>query len=263
MNLKTAILGIDIQNDFTVPSGALFVNGADGDVRRMAAFVEEYGNNVDYVALTVDSHQPIHIANQSYWLDSEGYPPALFTIISAKDVEAGKWKPQFNEELALDYLKALEQKGEACKIWPPHCILGSKGWAINEILIKALFSWCITENKSYELFYKGMHQSTEHYSIFKAAVEYDDAEETKLNTKLLNKLEAFDQIIIMGEAADYCVVNSLNDMLDAAPDLAKKTIILTDCMSWIEPENERAKYLYDKAKDKGVRFMLSGDFKDY
>lgn len=263
MKIKTALLGIDIQNDFTMPTGALFVNGADGDVRRMANFIEEYGGNIDYVALTVDSHQPIHIATPSYWLDNDGYPPPLFTIITASEVEAGKWKPQFNQDLALDYLKALEQKGEVCKIWPPHCILGSKGWTINEILIKALSSWCIAEKKIYELFYKGMHQATEHYSIFKAAVEYDDAEETKLNTKLLNKLEAFDQILIMGEAADYCVVNSLNDMLEATPDLAKKTIILTDCMSWIAPDNERAKYLYEKARDRGVRFMLSGDFNDY
>ncbi len=263
MNTKTALLGIDIQNDFTMPTGALFINGADGDVRRMAKFIEEYGGNIDYAALTVDSHQPVHIANQSYWLDGGGYPPPLFTIITASDVEAGKWRPLFNESLALTYLKVLEQKGEVCKIWPPHCILGSRGWAINEIVIKALSSWCIMEKGSYELFYKGIHQATEHYSIFRAAVEYEDAEETKLNTKLLNKLKAFDQILIMGEAADYCVANSLNDMLDAAPDLAEKTIVLTDCMSWIVPDNERAKSLYDKARNQGVRFMLSSDFKDY
>lgn len=263
MKLRTAILGIDIQNDFTLPSGALFVNGADGDVRRMASFLEEYGSRIDYVALTVDSHQPIHIANQSYWRDEEGYPPPLFTIITADEVEAGKWKPQYNEHLALGYLKALEQTGEVCKIWPPHCILGSKGWAISEVLIKSLFSWCISENKHYELFYKGTHQATEHYSIFKAAVEYEDADETKLNIKLLDKLDAFDQIIIMGEAADYCVVNSLHDMLKARPDLVEKTILFTDCMSWIDPHNERAEYMYEEARRQGVRFMISGDFNNY
>ncbi len=262
MKLKTAILGVDIQNDFTLPTGALFVNGADGDVRRMAAFMEEYGSNIDYVALTVDSHQPIHIANQSYWKDKEGYPPALYTVVTAADVASGKWEPQYNRSLALDYLKALEQVGEVCTIWPPHCIVGSKGWAINEILIKALYSWCISENKTYDLFFKGMHQATEHYSIFRAAVEYADAEETKLNTKLLNKLESFDQILLMGEAADYCVVNSLSDMLKEAPQLAKKVIVLTDCMSWIHGDNERAKYMYDEARDKGVQFMFSSDFKD-
>lgn len=262
MKEKTAVLGIDIQNDFTQPTGALFVNGADADVRRMATFIEEYGSSIDYVALTVDSHQPIHIANQHYWKDIEGYPPALFTVIHAEDVESGKWVPQFNENRALSYLKALEQKGEVCTIWPAHCIQGSKGWAINEILIKALYSWSINEGKTYDLFYKGTHQATEHYSIFKAAVEYDDSEETKLNKKLLSKLEEFDTILIMGEAADYCVANSLNDMLEAAPHLAKRIIILADCMSWINPENKRAIAMYDNARAQGVRFDTSDQFRD-
>lgn len=262
MRGKTAVLGIDIQNDFTLPTGALFVNGADADVRRMATFIEEYGSSIDYVALTLDTHQPIHIANQHYWKDIEGYPPALFTVISAADVEFGKWKPQFNENLALDYLKELESKGEVCTIWPAHSIQGSKGWAINEILIKALYSWSINEGKKYDLFYKGMHQATEHYSIFKSIVEYKDSEETKLNKRLLSELELFDNILIMGEAADYCVVNSLNDMLEAAPHLAERVIVLTDCISWINKENERAISLYDKAKLSGVCFATSDQFRD-
>jgi len=263
MSLTTAILGIDIQNDFTQPSGSLFVTGADGDVRRMATLIEEYGSNIDYVALTVDSHQPIHIATQPYWKNREGYPPPLYSVIRAADVEEGVWTPQFNKHLALDYLKALEQKGEVCTIWPPHCIVGSKGWAINEILIKSLFSWCINEKTFYELFYKGMHQATEHYSIFKAAVEYNDADETKPNTGLLNKLDKYDEILIIGEAADYCVANSLNDMIDYAPQMASKLVVITDCMSWISPDNERAEYIFQKARNQGVRFMLSNDFKDY
>lgn len=262
MKERTAVLGIDIQNDFTQSTGALFVNGADADVRRMATFIEEYGSSIDYVALTVDSHQPIHIANQHYWKDKEGYPPALFTTIHSEDLELKKWMPQFNKDRALSYLKALEAKGEVCTIWPAHCIQGSKGWSINEILIKALYSWCINEGKTYDLFYKGMHQATEHYSIFKAAVEYDDSEETKLNKKLLSKLEEFDKILIMGEAADYCVANSLNDMLKAAPYLAKRIIVLTDCISWINPENERAIKMYEDAKLQGVRFATSDQFRD-
>ncbi|PXV62687.1 nicotinamidase-related amidase [Dysgonomonas alginatilytica] len=262
MKEKIAVLGIDIQNDFTQPTGALFVNGADADVRRMATFIEEYGSSIDYVALTMDSHQPIHIANQHYWKDKEGYPPALFTVIHAEDVESEKWMPQFNQDRALGYLKALEEKAEVCTIWPAHCIQGSKGWSINEILIKALYSWSINEGKTYDLFYKGTHQATEHYSIFKAAVEFEDSEETKLNKELLSSLEEFDKIIIMGEAADYCVANSLNDILEFSPHLAKRVIVLSDCISWINPENERAIKMYEKAKLQGVRFATSDQFRD-
>ncbi len=262
MRGKTAVLGIDIQNDFTQPTGALFVNGADADVRRMATFIEEYGSSIDYVALTLDSHQPIHIANQHYWQDREGYPPAFFTVISADDVQSGKWVPQYNKDLALGYLRELEQKGEVCTIWATHCIQGSKGWSINEVLIKALYSWSINEGVNYDLFYKGTHQATEHYSIFKAIVEYADSDEIKLNKKLLSKLGEFDNIIIMGEAADYCVANSLNDMLEAAPYFADKVIVLTDCSSWIDPDNERAIRMYDKAREMGVCFTTSDQFRD-
>ena len=251
---KTAILGIDIQNDFTRPSGAIFVKGADADVIRMSSFIDKYSSQIDYVALILDSHQPIHIANQCYWKDFEGYPPALYTNIKAEDLINGRWMAQYNQGLALDYLLQLEEKGESCTIWPAHCIMGTQGWAINEFIINALVSWSITGSKAYEMFYKGSNSATEHYSVFKAAVEYNNCEETKLNLKLLNKLEDFDQVVIMGEAADYCVVNSLIDLLSFAPHMADKIIVLTDCMSWININNEHAKSKFAMAQQQGVRF---------
>lgn len=262
MRKNTALLGVDVQNDFTRPSGALFVPGADNDVLRMSTFFEQCGAYIDYVALTLDSHQPIHIANQCYWKDIEGYPPALFTEIKADEVEAGLWQPQFNTNLALDYLKKIEQQGEVCKIWPPHCVLGSWGWAVDEAFIGALSRWAIAYNKKYDLYYKGTHQATEHYSIFKAAVEYNENYETKLNRKLLHILTSFERVVIVGEAADYCVAASLLDMIREMPVLAEKTIVLTDCMSWIIPENEKATEIFDIATQCGVRFMTSMEFKE-
>jgi nicotinamidase/pyrazinamidase len=260
MKRTTAILGIDIQNDFTVPSGNLFVKGANSDVIRMAAFMDTFGANIDYVALTLDSHQPIHIANQCYWKDNEGYPPALFSVISAEDVENGRWKPQYNQELALPYLKALEEKGEVCMIWPPHCLMGGAGWAVNNIWLRTLYSWSIYYDKTYELFFKGTHQATEHYSALKSMVEYDNAEETKLNTQLLTKLDKFDRILLIGEAADYCVVHTLNDLLEYAPHMAEKIVVMTDCMSWIDPNNEWAKEKFEAAYKKGVKHITTKEY---
>lgn len=257
MKQKRAILGIDIQNDFTDPAGSLFVKGANGDILRMIAFIEKWGSKIDYIALTLDSHQPIHIATQTYWKDFEGYPPALFTTITVADVEVGRWVAQYNKHLALPYLKSLEERGECCTIWPSHCIQGSRGWAIHESLMRTLTSWSIRENKLYELYFKGMHQATEHYSIFRAAVEYDDAIETQLNVRLLDKLNDYDEIFVMGEAADYCVIASLTDLITVRPEMATKIIVVTDCMSWIDKDNQKAKTLYDEARNKGVRFMES------
>lgn len=258
---RTAILGIDLQNDFTLPSGSLFVQNADIDVVRIADFIRNNQSKIDYVALTLDSHQPIHIAHQIYWQDRGGDYPELFSVISTGDVKDGKWMPQFNKDLAITYLEQLEQKNGVCTIWPMHCILGTEGWAINKKITDSLAEWAITNDKSYELYYKGYSQSTEHYSIFKAAVEWEDEPETFLNTRLLSRLNEFDEVLLLGEAADYCVANSLNDILDQCDELAKKTIILTDCISWINPDNKRAKKIFEKARGLGVRFETSRDYK--
>lgn len=83
---------------------------------------------------------------------------------------------------------------------------------------------------------------------------------THLNRTLLSVLNAFDEVLLMGEAADYCVASSLNDILDESDELAKKVTVLTDCMSWINPGNENAKTIFDKAKKQGVRFVLSTEY---
>jgi nicotinamidase-related amidase len=259
--MKTAILGIDIQNDFTLPTGALSVTGADADVGRISDFILSNQQNIDYIALTLDSHQPIHIAHQCYWKGQDGNSPALFSTITVADVRDGVWMPQYNKERAIAYLEQLERKGEVCTIWPTHCLLGTEGWALNGILTDCLAKWAINNGRSYELFYKGYSQSTEHYSIFRAAVEWEGEPETSLNTRLLSILNDFDEVLLIGEAADYCVANSLNDILDECDRLAKKLVVLTDCMSWINPDNEKAKAIFEKAKDRGVRFVASTEYR--
>jgi nicotinamidase-related amidase len=253
-------LGIDVQNDFTLPTGALFVKGADADVKRMADFVLNNQEKISYAALTLDSHQPIHVAHQCYWKGETGNRPALFSTISASDVRKGVWMPQFNRERALPYLEQLEEKKEVCTIWPMHCILGTEGWAINKALTDSLVEWAVDNGCMYELFYKGYSQSTEHYSIFRAAVEWESDPETHLNTRLLSVLNDFDEVLLMGEAADYCVANSLNDILDECSELAERTVVLTDCMSWINPDNERAKAIFEKARQQNVRFSSSTEY---
>lgn len=91
-------------------------------------------------------------------------------------------------------------------------------------------------------------------------MQYDDTPETKLNIALLEKLNSFDELIIVGEAADFCVSNSLNDIVDEMPDLAKKTIMLTDCMSWIIKENKKAESIFNKAQTMGVQFKTSTNY---
>jgi nicotinamidase-related amidase len=259
--MKIAILGIDLQNDFTLPTGSLSVKNADEDVKRIASFIEANSGKIDYIALTLDSHQPIHIAHQIYWQDKNGNAPALFSTITAEDVRAGKWIARYNKDRALSYLEQLEEVGEVCTIWPMHCIYGTDGWAIDKTVMDSIIRWEINNDRKYELFFKGQSQSTEHYSIFKASVTWENEPETWLNTVLLDKLDAFDRIFLMGEAADICVANSLNDILNERPLMAEKIVILGDCMSWIYPDNKRASDIFARAKKMGAKFEKSTEYR--
>lgn len=260
IGMKTAILAIDLQNDFTLPGGSLSVKGADRDVERIALFIGKNSKKIDYIALTLDSHQPIHIAHEIYWKDKDGRYPPLFSTITADDVRSHKWLPQYNHDKALYYLEQLEEAGEVCTIWPMHCIYGSDGWAVDKTVMNSIINWEIDNNRKYELFFKGRSQSTEHYSIFKASVAWENEPETWLNNALLDKLDTFGQIFLMGQAADICVANSLNDILNERPLLAKKIVIFTDCMSWINADNTRAKAVYERAKTMGARFHTSAEY---
>lgn len=258
---KIALLGIDLQNDFTTPEGSLYVKDSVDDVQRISDFIAENGRHIQYIALSMDSHQPIHIANQIYWRNAAGEMPELFSSITSEDLVADRWIPQYNQSKAFYYLVKLEEEGEVCTIWPPHCILGTGGWTIDKKITDSLYDWCIKEDRSYDVFCKGNNQSTEHYSIFKAAVPFEDDPETQLNTCLLDLLDSFDELIIVGEAADFCVVNSLKDIVSFYPELARKTVLFTDCMSWIIENNSYATEMFENAKNAGVKFTTSTEYK--
>lgn len=255
--MKTVLLGIDLQFDFCNPQGALYVKGAQEDAKRISSLIYKHLHAIDHIVLSMDSHQPVHIAHQIYWKNASGQLPQLFSIITKESVEKGEWIPQYNHELALDYLSKLEQSGSICTIWPPHCIIGTQGWNVDETVFEALQKWTLETGHPYELVNKGMYQATEHYSIFKAAVEYPSVKETVFNNTLVECLKQFDRILIVGEAEDFCVMNSLNDLISFAPELSEKIHMLTDCMSCIIPNNKAAQEIFEKAKIQGVRFCLS------
>ena len=76
---------------------------------------------------------------------------------------------------------------------------------------------------------------------------------------MIQVLNEYDEVFLVGEAADFCVANSLKDIVTYAPELAKKIIVLEDCMSWIILNNPSAIKIYEDAKNAGVRFAKSTD----
>lgn len=258
---KVGILGIDLQNDFVLSNGALSVPGAEEDARRIASFIRNNMDKIHHISLTMDSHHPLHIANPIYWVDKDGNHPAPFTIITNKDIKDGKWTTANNPSWSFKYVEELEKIGGVLTIWNPHCILGTEGWAIQKDVIDACVEWESKTHIPYNLWFKGSNWYTEHYSIFKAAVTYPNAPETDLNQQLIYVLNNYDEVYIVGEAMNYCCLNSIKDLNQYAPLLMKKVVILEDCMSPIGAFDIHNDPVYQESVKLGARIMKSTDVK--
>lgn len=255
---KTALLIIDAQYDFCNPNGTLFVPGAEKDVERMANLIALEGDQIDAIFLTLDTHKVLDIGHPLFWEDQNGNTVAPFTLISAKSVEAGKWVPRYHREYVLQYLKTLEAEGEFQHfIWPEHCLVGSKGAAIDDTLMHAVLAWAHRTRREYRTIAKGMNPLTEHFGIFKAQVPLADAPETALDERLLTELDAYDRVLVAGEARSHCVATSIRQMVKYAPALAGKVVALTDCMSDVPNFGHYADPIFEEAERSGMKFSKS------
>jgi nicotinamidase/pyrazinamidase len=259
MDNQYAMLIIDAQIDFTSPEGTLFVPGADNDMKRLANWIKNNKQKIDHIAITLDNHPVNDISHPSFWQDKNGNHPAPFTPISLQEINEGKWIPRFNAEEAIAYVEKLESQGEFSHfIWPFHCLIGSKGAALNEDLMEAVTEWTL-EGNYYQAVTKGTYPLTEHFGIFRANVPVADRPETQLNKTLINTLQSYENVILAGEAKSHCVANSLKQAMEEAPSLAQKFIIVEDCMSDVPNLGFLGDPIYEKAKKMGIRFAKSSD----
>ena len=259
MNNQNAILIIDAQYDFCNPNGALFVKGADADMKRLAAWIKNNKTKIDHISVTMDNHPVNDISHPSFWQDKDGGLPNPYTAITSKDIYGGVWAPRFFPKEAIAYVEELEKQGEFGHfIWPNHCLIGSRGAAIDDLLMSALVDWTL-DGKFYQVVAKGTYPLTEHFGIFRANVPVANRPETQLNQALIDTLEKYQNVYLAGEAKSHCVANSLKQAIEEAPGLAKKFVILEDCMSDVTGLEHLGAPIYAQAQSIGVRFAKSTD----
>jgi len=257
---------IDPQVSFCDPAvGELYVNGAEQDMWRLAAFVRRVPQKLDAIHVTLDSHNPFDIAHPLYWKDARGNRPAPFTIISAGDVENGVWMPVRPGlfEYSLEYVTKLEAGGRypLC-IWPPHCLIGSVGQTVIEPLAAALKEWAEARVGLVDFVTKGSNPLTEHYSAIRAEVPDANDPSTQLNTRLIQSLMKADLIVLAGEAGSHCLANTVRDLVGEFGDdsYVRKLVLLEDCTS---PVPGFEKYQDDFIADmtaRGMKLARSTDF---
>lgn len=256
---------IDPQEDFCNPHGSLFVPGADGDMTRLAAMVRRLGAQTEALHVTLDSHHTIDIAHPVWWQDASGNHPAPFTIITAKDVEAGRWTASNSpaRERSQQYVQHLAINGRypLC-IWPYHCLIGSAGHAVVPELHRALSDWEATVLAPVDYVTKGSNIWTEHYSALRADVPDPTDPLTLPNEKLIQALREADLVFVAGEAGSHCVANTVRDIVEAFgdPALLQKLVLITDATSPVTGfEALQKQYLADMAA-LGLKTATTTDF---
>lgn len=260
---NVAMIAIDLQNDFMdIPTASLGVAGAVKDVERIAEVIKKV--NPRKIFASQDTHYVLDISHTSWWNKADGTSVDPFTPISADEIKNGKFVARVDPIRSLAYVEALEAGKEFGHfIWTNHCIAGTPGHNFHPIFLDAISQWMV-ENKTWVNFIrKGENPFTEHFGIFRANVPDPKDPSSQVNQGLFQALNQFDNLILVGEARSHCVANSMKQLLEIAPQLASKLLVVEDCMSnvpglpadfYVHVDN-----MYADAKSKGVQFVKSTD----
>jgi nicotinamidase-related amidase len=187
----------------------------------------------------------------SLWLvDADGEHPQPYTLVSADDVESGRWRvdevaarslgldPEYAQRHLLHYTRELEASGKyKLTIWPYHAMLGGIGHALVPAVEEAIFFHSVVRRSQPDFQQKGHSPLTEHYSVFGPEVTRGPDGELlgEPNTPLLEELLSFDAVLIAGQAKSHCVAWTIDDLLSSylrdERRLAEKVYLLEDCTS--------------------------------
>ncbi len=254
-NFRTALILIDVQNSFCIPSFELFVGGRSGqgaveDNQRLCEFIYRNLASITHIAATLDTHTALQIFHGLFLVDEQGNPAPPMTTVTYEDIAQGRWRfnpaaanslnisPEYGQQHLLHYTRTLQERGKyALTIWPYHVMLGSLGHALVPAVEEALFFYTAARYSQVDFIVKGNHPLTEHYSAIAPEVNQGPQGETLVprDERFLRLVQSFDRVIIAGQAKSHCVAWTVADLLeeiqrrDAA--LARKVYLLEDCTS--------------------------------
>ena len=251
---RVCLLAVDVQNTFCIPGFELFVGGRSGtgavdDSRRLCEFVYRNLGTITQVFPSLDTHHAMQVFHAIWLVDEAGNHPEPYTLVSAENVESGRWRVNeaVADALGLDrgyaarhlahYTRALAGGGKYdLTIWPYHAMLGGIGHALVPAVEEALFFHSVARYSQPEFQVKGDQPLTEHYSMLGPEVtEGPDGERLGgLNTALIEKLLEFDAVVVAGQAKSHCIAWTIDDLLEDETvrlQLAERTYLLEDCTS--------------------------------
>jgi len=253
-SFRLCLLAVDVQNTFCIPDFELFVGGRSGrgavdDCRRLAEFLYRNLGVISQVLPSLDTHRAMQVFHAIWLVDDQGEHPGPYTLVSAGDVESGRWRvnPAVADALGLDrayaerhlahYTRRLAEGGKyELTIWPYHAMLGGIGHALVSAIEEAIFFHSVARYSQPEFQVKGDNPLTEHYSMLGPEVtEGPDGDRLGArNRRLVDKLLTFDAVVVAGQAKSHCLAWTIDDLLEddeVRLRLAERTYLLEDCTS--------------------------------
>jgi len=211
-----------------------------------------------------------------FWLDSAGKHPDPFTIITPEDVKKGKWRTTIpahqnhasmkahglDRDGAEEYVQSLATNGRypLC-IWPPHCLIGSRGYDVQSDVFAAISEWEESCNGFVDFVTKGSNFFTEHYSAVQADVPDPEDNSTQLNTRLIETLQKVDIIAISGQAVNFCVANTIFDIANNfGEENVKKFVFIEDTSSPVPGFDDKTTYFLTEMRKRGMQFSTAAEF---
>ena len=180
---RLCLLAVDVQNTFCIPGFELFVAGRSGtgavdDNRRLCEFVYRNLGQITQIIPSLDTHHAMQVFHAIWLVDEHGDHPEPYTLVSAQDVQAGRWRtnPAVAGALGIDagyaerhlahYARHLAEGGKYdLTVWPYHAMLGSIGHALVSAVEEAVFFHGIARHSQPDFRIKGNNPLTEHYSM--------------------------------------------------------------------------------------------------
>ena len=252
---RICLLPVDVQNTFCIPDFELYVGGRSGsgavdDNRRLCEFIYHNLGAITHICPTMDTHQAMQIFHTIFLVNDDGRHPTPYTLISAEDIEKGKWKlnPAVARNLQLEvsegqkylqhYARVLKAGGKyELTIWPYHAMLGGIGHALVSAVEEALFFHSVARLSQPDFQVKGNNPLTENYSVLRPEVLTGASGNTiaHKNSRLISKLLEYDAVVIAGQAKSHCVAwtidDLLNEMVITDRKWVQKVYLLEDCTS--------------------------------
>ncbi|KAI5965058.1 PNC1 [Candida theae] len=207
-----ALVVVDLQEDFLPPNGSLAIPDGRSIVQPIIELVT--GTNLSQWSLVVAT-QDWHPANHTSFASQHGVEP--LAELEFRHPNTGEIKKQY--------------------VWPDHCVQGSAGAKLESNFAKAFaeIKGVPTVNVK-----KGYLQDREYYSCFQ---DTWGLHQTEMKRTLVE--HAIDEVVFVGLAFDYCVLNSAIDSADSF-----KTYVVESLSKSVTPENDsKTKEIY---KSSGV-----------